>query len=169
MKLTLGDLKRLQAAHGIPDDVLIVVDDRNDGLSDEPSVVYQPTWGDTGQLQIGAGFFPLRRGVKLWPVDRCYVKGCTAPARPRGEIRPGGDAGKTLVAACDEHGGMLDAQEQRRQEMHENRTIELPDTCMPVMQCSCCVCRGKHCLMGHPGHDHRYPVVSFYRLSDQAG
>lgn len=25
-----------------------------------------------------------------------------------------------------------------------------------VPYCSCCECRGKHCLMYHPGHSHKY-------------
>lgn len=25
--------------------------------------------------------------------------------------------------------------------------------------CGCCVCLGKHCLIGHPGHWHRAPIA----------
>jgi hypothetical protein len=27
----------------------------------------------------------------------------------------------------------------------------------PNPQCPCCVCRGIHCLIGHPGHWHQNP------------
>lgn len=25
-------------------------------------------------------------------------------------------------------------------------------------ECDCCVCRGRHCLLPHSGHDHNFPV-----------
>ena len=29
-----------------------------------------------------------------------------------------------------------------------------PLECLPDPQCRCCVCRGIHCFMWHPGHNH---------------